>query len=193
MGLIFSLAIGYLLGSISTAIIVAKLLNFPDPRTQGSKNPGASNVLRTSGKLAGIIVLIGDALKGLLAVLIGMLFHVHGMGLGFVALAAVIGHMFPLFFGFKGGKGVATAAGALLAISFWTVIFALITWVVIVYFTRFISLASVVTSVAVPIYLLIGGNYLFFLPFAIIAILIIWKHSDNIKRLRAGNERKVTF
>jgi len=173
--------------------LVAKFLNLPDPRTQGSGNAGATNMLRTSGTKAGIMVLIGDVLKGIIAIVIGYLFHVKGFGLGLVGLAAVIGHIFPLFFKFKGGKGVATAAGALLAISFWTFIFVLISWGIVLFITRFVSLASIIAGLAAPIYLLIGGNYVFFVPFALVSALIIWKHSSNIQRLRAGTEGKVKF
>ncbi|OGO89899.1 MAG: acyl-phosphate glycerol 3-phosphate acyltransferase [Coxiella sp. RIFCSPHIGHO2_12_FULL_42_15] len=193
MGFIVSVVIAYLLGSISCAILVAKFLNLPDPRTQGSGNAGATNMLRTSGTKAGIMVLIGDVLKGIIAIVIGYLFHVKGFGLGLVGLAAVIGHIFPLFFKFKGGKGVATAAGALLAISFWTFIFVLISWGIVLFITRFVSLASIIAGLAAPIYLLIGGNYVFFVPFALVSALIIWKHSSNIQRLRAGTEGKVKF
>ncbi len=193
MSFLISLVIAYLLGSVSCAILVSKMLGQKDPRTQGSGNAGATNVLRSSGKKAGIMVLIGDVLKGIVAVIIGILLHQHGMALGFVALAAVVGHIFPVFFGFKGGKGVATAGGALLVVSFWTFIFVLITWGLVLFFTRYVSLSSMIAVVAGPIYLLVGGNYIFFLPFIIIAALIVWKHSDNIKRIRAGSEHKIKF
>lgn len=192
MGFVASFIIAYLLGSISCAILVAKILNLPDPRTQGSGNAGATNVLRTSGTKAGVMVLVGDWLKGVIALLIAWAFHVHGIALGFVAMGAVIGHIFPLFFGFRGGKGVATAGGALIVISFWVFICVLITWGVILFLTRYVSLASMIACIAAPIYFLIGGYYTMFIPFAIIAILIIWKHSDNISRLRSGTEGKIT-
>lgn len=193
MGFIISIVLAYLLGSVSCAILLAKYFNLPDPRTQGSGNAGASNVLRTSGTKAGVIVLVGDVLKGIIAIIIALLFHIKGFNLGLIALAAVIGHIFPVFFGFRGGKGVATAAGTLLIISFWTFIFVLITWGIVLFITRFVSLSSIIGSIAAPIYLIIGGNYVFFLPFAVIAALIIWKHSSNIQRLRAGTESKITF
>lgn len=193
MGFIASVVIAYLIGSISAAMLVAKFMKLPDPRTEGSGNAGATNMLRIGGKKAGLMVLGGDALKGLIAVIIGVLFKQEGIALGFVGLAAVLGHVFPVFFKFKGGKGVATAAGVLLPISFVTFLFAAVTWGVVLFVTRFVSLSSLVAVLATPIYLLIGGNYLFFLPFAAIAGLIVWKHMDNIKRLRAGTEPKFDF
>lgn len=193
MGFIISAIIAYLLGSISCAVLVTRFLKLPDPRTQGSGNAGATNVLRTSGGKAGILVLIGDMLKGLIAILIALLFHVKGAALGFVGLAAVIGHVYPVFFGFKGGKGVATAAGVLLPLSLVTFVFVLITFGIVMFVTRYVSLASMIGAIAAPIYLLIGGNYIYFLPFAFIAALIIWNHRSNIERLRAGTEPKATF
>lgn len=193
MGFIFSIIIAYLLGSLSCAILTAKFLNLPDPRTQGSGNAGATNVLRSNGTKAGIIVLVGDLVKGVIAVAIGIWLNQSGIALGFVALAAVVGHVFPVYFGFKGGKGVATAAGTLLVISFWTCIFVLLTWALILFFTRYVSLASIIGAIAAPIYLLVGGNFIYFLPFLIIAALIVWKHMDNINRLRSGSENKIKF
>jgi len=189
----FSLVIAYLLGSISFSDIVTKALKLPNPRTHGSGNAGATNVFRTGNKTAGILVLVGDILKGVIAVAIGYAFNLHGAAIGFVALAAVLGHIFPVFYGFKGGKGVATAAGTLIVISFWTFIFVLITWAIVAFVTRYVSLASMVAAIAAPIYLLIGGNFAVFFPFAIIAALIVWKHSNNIQRLREGTENKITF
>lgn len=193
MGFIASAVIAYLIGSVSCAMLVAKFLKTGDPRTQGSGNAGATNMLRIAGKKAGLIVLGGDALKGLLAVLVGVIFQVKGMALGFVGLAAVVGHVYPVFYKFKGGKGIATTAGVLLPLSFMTFLFAAVTWGVVLFVTRFVSLSSLVAALATPIYLLIGGNFPYFLPFAAIAGLIVWKHLDNIKRLRAGTEPKFDF
>lgn len=192
MFVFFSLVIAYLLGSISFSDIVTKAMKLPDPRTQGSGNAGATNVYR-GNKKAGILVLIGDVLKGVIAVAIGYAFRLHGAAIGFVALAAVLGHIFPVFYKFKGGKGVATAAGTLLIVSFWTFIFVMITWAIVLFVTRYVSLASMVAAIAAPIYLLIGGNFAFFFPYAIIAVLIIWKHSNNIQRLREGVETRINF
>ncbi|WP_423064073.1 glycerol-3-phosphate 1-O-acyltransferase PlsY [Candidiatus Paracoxiella cheracis] len=193
MGFLFSIIIAYLLGSISTAVIVSKMLKLPDPRKEGSGNPGATNVLRLGGKQAAIYVLIGDALKGLIAVIIGRLLHVDGISLGFVALVAVIGHVFPIFFKFKGGKGVATSLGAILGLSFWVAIFLIATWVIVALIFRYASVAALITAIAAPIYMLIAGHGNYAFPVLLITVLIIWKHWENIDRLRKGTEGKIKF
>lgn len=193
MAFVISIILAYLIGSISSAIIVAKLMKLPDPRTQGSGNPGATNILRLGGKQAAIAVLVGDTLKGLIAVLIGRLFHLHGVDLGFVALVAVIGHVFPLYFKFQGGKGVATAIGAILGLSFWVAIFLMATWLIIAFVLRYSSLAAIISAVAAPIYMLIAGHSNYFFPILLMAILIIWRHWENIQRLRNGTESKIQF
>jgi glycerol-3-phosphate acyltransferase PlsY len=193
MGFLISIIIAYLIGSISCAILTAKLLKLPDPRSQGSGNAGATNMLRLGGKQAAIAVLIGDALKGLIAVLIARLFHVHGVSLAFVALVVVIGHVFPLYFGFKGGKGVATAIGAILGLSFWIAVFLIITWGLVLFIFRYASIAGIAAAIAAPIYMLIAGRGDYFFPVLLMAILIVWKHWENIDRLRKGTETKVAF
>lgn len=185
--------IAYLLGSIETSVILSKLFKFPDPRTHGSGNSGATNVLRTAGKNQALLTLIGDMLKGFLAVLIALVFGVNGFFLAFILLAAVIGHIFPIFFQFRGGKGVATAIGGLLLLSFWTAIIAAIIWIATVIITRYISLASLIAIVASPILILIISQSAYFIPILIMAGLIIWKHKENIERLRAGIEHKVNL
>ena len=194
MGFIISLVIAYLLGSISCGIIVSKMLNLPDPRQKGSGNPGATNVLRLGGKQAAAYVLIGDALKGLIAVLIARLLHVHGIALGFVAFVAVIGHIFPVYFKFKGGKGVATAIGAILGLAPWVAVFLIATWIIVLLIFRYASVAALITAIAAPIYMSIGGYFLSYtFPVLLITILIIWKHWENICRLRKGTEGKIKF
>lgn len=193
MGFVISIIIAYLLGSVSCAVIVSKIMKLPDPRKEGSGNPGTTNVLRLGGKKAAIYVLIGDALKGLIAVIIGRLFHVDGILLGFVALAAVIGHVFPVFFKFKGGKGVATSIGAILGLSFWVGIFLIATWIIVALIFRYASVAALITAIAAPIYMLIAGRASFAFPVLLITILIIWKHWENIDRLRKGTEGKIKF
>jgi len=190
---LISVIIAYLLGSVSCAVIVSKIMKLPDPRKEGSGNPGATNVFRLGGKKAAIYVLIGDALKGLIAVIIGRLFHVDGILLGFVALAAVIGHVFPIFFKFKGGKGVATSIGAILGLSFWVGIFLIATWIIVALIFRYASVAALITAIAAPIYMLIAGRGGFAFPVLLITILIIWKHWENINRLRKGTEGKIKF
>lgn len=193
MSAVIAIIIAYLLGSISSAILVAKALHLPDPRTEGSGNPGATNVLRTSGRKAGVLVLIGDLAKGLLAVLLAHLFGVEGFMLGLVAVAAVLGHVFPVYFGFKGGKGVATAIGGLLALSLWSAIVVLGVWLAVVLVFRYVSLASLVGAVAAPIVLSLLGAAAYALPALLIAAIIIWKHLPNIQRLRNGTESKVSL
>lgn len=189
VGIIF-IIIGYLVGSLSSAILVCKAMGLPDPRSQGSGNAGATNVLRIGGKLPAGLVLLGDILKGLLVVLVAKAIGVQGFMLALVALATVVGHMFPVYFKFKGGKGIATAFGCILVLSFWLAIFCLIIWLIVVGLTRYVSLASLIAIVlATVIILFVHTNY--FLPIAIVAILIIWRHMDNITRLKAGTESKI--
>ncbi len=183
--------IAYLLGSIETSILLAKLFKFPDPRSGGSRNAGATNVLRTAGKNVALLTLIGDLLKGFVAVWITHAFGVHGFFLAFAGLAAVIGHIFPCFFQFKGGKGVATAIGALLYLSVLTTIIVVIIWFVVVFMTRYISLASIISITAAPILILIFSKSAYFIPLLLIAALILWKHKENIQRLQKGTEHKV--
>lgn len=192
MFLIFAI-IAYLLGSVSSAVIVCKLMGLPDPRTEGSGNPGATNVLRIGGKQAALIVLIADGLKGFIPVILARMFGVSGFALALIALIALLGHIYPVFFKFKGGKGVATAIGGIFGLSFLVGILALITWGLVVYFTKYSSLAALVTAVLLPIYVLIFAHAGYFLPVLIMTAILVWRHWDNIERLRAGTETKVVF
>lgn len=185
--------IAYLLGSVSSAVIVCHILKLPDPRTEGSQNPGTTNVLRLGGKLPAILTLVCDMLKGFIPVLSAILIGVSGIALGIVALAAVIGHIFPVFFKFKGGKGVATALGSYFAISPLIGISAVIIWLLVVFFSRYSSLASMTMTVLAPILAVIYGQISFIIPAILIAALIIWKHLANIQRLRAGTESKISW
>lgn len=189
---IISIIIAYLLGSVSSAIIVSKLAKLPDPRKGGSGNPGASNVLRLSGKSYAALVLLGDALKGFIAVLIGMILGVHLFWLAFVALAAVIGHMYPVFFGFKGGKGVATAIGSYFAISLPLGIVGVGVWVVMAFIFRYASLASLTACIIVPFVDLVIHPACF-VGLALIAAMVVYRHMSNIDRLRNGTEDKLDF
>ncbi len=188
-----SFILAYLIGSIACSIIVAKILKRPDPREHGSKNAGTTNILRTTGKQAALYVMLGDVLKGLVAVILARLLHVHDFGLACVALIAVLGHIYPLYFKFKGGKGVATMLGALLGLSFWIGLFVIATWVILLYIFRYASLASLASAVAAPIYTLVGSDFYYFVPILAISGLIIWKHWDNISRLYAGTEDKINL
>ena len=186
--------IGYLVGSICSAVIVCRLFGFPDPRTAGSNNPGATNVLRLAGKKCAIIVLLVDMLKGFLPVLLANLLGASTISLSFVCLACVLGHMFPVFFQFKGGKGVATALGALLGFNFILGMMVLVTWIVIAYFSRYSSLASILSMVAAPFYsILVMRNAEAFIPLMLITLLILYKHHENILRLMDGNESKINL
>lgn len=185
--------IAYLLGSLSSAIIVCRLFGLPDPRTLGSGNAGTTNVMRIGGKSAAILTLIGDVLKGAIAVLLARLFNIHGAALGFIAVFAFLGHIFPVFFQFKGGKGVATAIGALIILAPQVALVILITWLLVLVFSRYSSLASLVSAILAPIYTLLFSDFSYFIPVLIMSLILIWKHQDNIKRLRAGTESKVNF
>jgi acyl phosphate:glycerol-3-phosphate acyltransferase len=195
MANVICVILAYLIGSLETAVILSKIFKFPDPRTQGSHSAGATNVLRTAGKNQALMTLIGDVLKGVVAVLIAYLFHAQPFFLAMAALAAVVGHIFPCFFQFRGGKGVATALGGILMLAPFIAVLLAILWLVVVFTTRYVSLASMFAAAAAPIFILIFSSLRlsFFLPILIMASLIIWKHKDNIRRLRMGTESKVTL
>lgn len=188
VGLLF-IAIAYVVGSLNCAILLCKAMKLPDPRVEGSGNPGATNVLRIANKQAAIFVLVGDVLKGIVPVLLAHRVGVSDFMLPLVALAAVMGHMFPVFFQFKGGKGVATSFGVMLVLAPGVTIFTLIVWAGIVFVTRYISLASVIAPVVASV-LILFLHTSYFLPLAIIAGFIIWRHKENIDRLKAGTENK---
>lgn len=181
----------YLLGSLSSAIIVCKLAGLPDPRTTGSGNPGASNVLRLGSKKHAGLVLLGDMLKGTIIVALGRLIGLEGAMLGWLAVAVVLGHVYPVFFQFKGGKGVATALGAFLVLLPGLAIFAVLVWIGIVKLTRYSSLASLTATAAVVVLNLFIGDFSYQLPLLVLLALLFWRHRDNIQRLRAGTENKI--
>ena len=185
----------YLVGSLSFAVIFSRLLGLADPRSYGSKNPGATNVLRSGNKAAAILTLAFDALKGYVPVLLVLLFgKPYGLGentAAFVGLAAFIGHLWPVFFRFQGGKGVATAAGALMAINPWLGLATLLSFAIIVAFSRYVSLASIVAAAFAPFYqALIWGIEPVLLAIAAMSLLLVWRHEGNIKKLLAGTENK---
>lgn len=191
MASIIAIIVAYLLGSLSTSIILSKVMQFNDPRTEGSGNAGATNVLRNFGKNKAAMVLLGDVVKGLIAVMIGRMLGVQGFALALVAVAAVIGHVYPVFFGFKGGKGVATALGSILGLSFAVGLIAMIAWAAIAYITKYASLASLVAVVASPVMIIFLSRGAYFIPVLAIAALIVWQHWDNIQRLQSGTESKI--
>jgi len=183
--------IGYLMGSISSAILICKAFGLADPRTEGSGNPGATNVLRIGGKLPAALVFVFDALKGFIPVILAKLLSIPPLWLGMVALAAFIGHLYPLFFKFKGGKGVATGFGAIVALSWQLGGLLLAVWLVIIVATRYVSLASMLAAASVPLFALVFGNTGLILPLVLMAALTIWRHRSNIQKLRAGTESKI--
>lgn len=185
------LIIAYLLGSLSSAIIVSKLMGLPDPRTQGSKNPGATNMLRLGGKKLAAIVLLGDALKGFIPVLFSKMFGIEHAALACIALAAFLGHLYPIFFQFKGGKGVATAFGGIMALA-WPVGLALIiTWLVTAGLFRYSSLAALITAGLAPFYIYAWSDPHYLLPIIIMVALLFIRHHGNIKNLYRGKEQKI--
>lgn len=181
----------YLLGSLSSAIIVCKVARQPDPRTEGSKNPGASNVLRVAGKFYAALTLVGDMLKGFISVFIGMILGAHGIVLGLIAFTAVLGHMYPCYFRFKGGKGVATAIGCYIALNIPMGFSVCLIWIAVMFFYRYASLSSLIACCLAPFMILIvHPSYVLGLGF--IALMIVWRHRENIERLRNGTESKLT-
>ena len=191
--------LAYLIGSISFAVVVSKMMGLPDPYTHGSKNPGATNVLRTGNKLAAALTLVGDAAKGWLAVTIARAVlgnpaqESTNILLGLVALAVFIGHLYPVFHRFKGGKGVATAAGILFAIS-WVLGFAtLATWLIVAIFIRYSSLAALCAAVFAPIYFtFLFGTQPMGLAILMMSLLLIYRHRSNIRNLMNGTETRLS-
>jgi len=186
----------YLIGSLSFAVIVSRLMGLNDPRTYGSGNPGATNVLRSGSKKAAVLTLLLDALKGYVPVALVATFGPRvGMGegtLALVGLAAFLGHLWPVFFHFKGGKGVATAVGVLLGLQPWLGLATLATWLIIALFFRYSSLASIVAAVFAPFYqLLIWGGGPVAGAVALMGLLLLWRHAANIQKLLAGTESKL--
>ena len=182
----------YLLGSLSAAIIVCKIIGLPDPRTQGSQNPGATNVLRIGGKKAAAITLLGDAAKGLIPVLAGQALSQDLVQLGIIGLAAFLGHLYPVFFSFRGGKGVATAFGVFVGISWMTGLALLGTWLVIARLFKISSLSALTAAVLAPAYFwLIEGDQILVGIAIIISGLLIYRHRSNIKNLISGKEGKI--
>jgi len=186
----------YLVGSLSFAVIVSRAMGLNDPRTYGSGNPGATNVLRSGNKAAAVVTLLLDALKGYLPVLLvqqfGAALGLYEGTLALVGLAAFLGHLWPVFFHFKGGKGVATAAGVLLALNPWLGAATLATWVIIAAFTRYSSLAAIVAAAFAPFYqILIWGGGPVAVAVMLMGGLLIWRHRGNIQKLMKGTESKL--
>lgn len=181
----------YLLGSVSSAIIVCKALRLPDPRHQGSKNPGATNVLRIGGKKAAAIVLAGDALKGFIPVLFTHWYLENPLVTGIVALSAFLGHLWPIFFQFQGGKGVATFFGGLYGINVVLGLTCSLIWLISAGLFKYSSLAALISAFIAPILALIWLPDKIWLPILVMSVLLFYRHSDNIKRLLSKQESKI--
>lgn len=180
----------YLLGSVSSAVIFCRLAGLPDPREFGSQNPGATNVLRIGGKLSALGVLLCDILKGILPVTLAFYLQLTPSEVGFIALAACLGHIFPLFFQFKGGKGVATAFGAIAPLGYTISALTVGTWLLIFLIGGYSSLSAVITALLVPIYVW-WFKPEFTFPVALVCCLLVYRHHDNIQRLWRGQEDRV--
>lgn len=196
MNTVLSVLAAYLLGSISFAVVVSKLFGLADPRSYGSKNPGATNVLRSGNKAAALLTLFGDGAKGWLAVWLaqeyGARYGVGATGVALVALAVFVGHLWPVFFRFVGGKGVATALGVLLGLSPWLGLATLATWLIIAYAFRYSSLAALVAAVFAPFYYgFMFGTDVILLAVLAMAYLLVYRHKENIGKLIAGKESRI--
>lgn len=189
-------ACGYLLGSISFAVVVSRLMGLADPRSYGSKNPGATNVLRSGSKLAATLTLGGDAAKGAVAVWLakryGAPFGVGEFGVALTGFAAFVGHLYPVFFRFHGGKGVATFLGVVLALSPWLGLAACVVWLLIAVFFRYSSLASILAAAMTPLLHAFGWGFdALLVALAAMSVLLVIRHKQNIANLMAGKERKI--
>jgi len=190
--------LAYLLGSVSFAVVVSKAMGLPDPYTHGSKNPGATNVLRTGNKLAAVLTLLGDAAKGWVAVTIARavlgdpISSDNNLMLGLVAIAVFLGHLYPIFYRFKGGKGVATAAGILFAISWVLGLATLGTWLIVAFFMRYSSLAALSAAAFAPLYFtFLFGLQPMGLAILVMSLLLTYRHRSNIRNLMNGTETRL--
>ena len=190
----FALVIAaYLLGSISSAVIVCRLAGLPDPRTQGSNNPGATNVLRIGGRKAAVVTLLGDSIKGLLPVVVCHLLDRPVLVLALVGMAAFLGHLYPVFFGFKGGKGVATALGVQFGLDWMIGSAVALTWLFMAKVANISSLAALISMLLAPLYIwLIWPAPELVVMQVLITLLLIWRHRSNIQNLLAGNEGRIS-
>jgi len=187
------IATAYLIGSLSSAIIVCRVWGLPDPRSQGSNNPGATNVMRIGGKVPAIITLLGDGCKGFLPTLLVMRWGFPSWVIGGVMLAALVGHIFPIFFGFKGGKGVATAMGAFLGLNWLFGAILIAVWALVIKVTRISSFGAIVATLLAPAlaWFLLGNDIVLTAIVSTMSIILLWRHKDNILRLCVGKESKV--
>ena len=187
---ILMIAVAYLFGSLSSAVVISRAFALPDPRTAGSKNPGATNVYRLGGRIPAVLVLVMDILKGTVPVYGSYFLGIEPVLLGVIAIAACLGHIYPLYFGFKGGKAVATAFGSMLPIGLDLAGLLILSWVIVVFLTGYSSLGALIAVSLAPLFTFLIKP-LYTLPVAMLSLLIIARHKDNIQRLLEGNESKV--
>lgn len=184
----------YLLGSISSAIVISRVMGMADPRSVGSGNPGATNMLRVGGKKLAAITLLGDIAKGLVAVVLAKFITTDPAIIGAVAVAAFLGHCYPVYFGFKGGKGVAVALGVFIGLNAWLALVLMVTWIIMFLITRYSSLSALVAAAAAPVYIYwLDPQLAYLISGTVIVVLMFWRHRDNIRRLIKGEEIKSTF
>jgi len=191
----------YLMGSLSFAVIVSSVMGLNDPRTYGSKNPGATNVLRSGSKAAAVVTLLLDAVKGWVPVVLvkwyGKPYGLEDGTLALVGLAAFLGHLYPVFFRFVGGKGVATALGVLVGLSGWLGLAVMATWLLVAFFSRYSSLASLLAAICAPVYYLLGDGTAWYMDsrvlvsVVVMSALLIYRHAENISRLIKGTESRL--
>ncbi|KWI07714.1 glycerol-3-phosphate 1-O-acyltransferase PlsY [Burkholderia ubonensis] len=194
MQILLAAVVAYLIGSVSFAVVVSAAMGLADPRSYGSKNPGATNVLRSGNKKAAILTLVGDAFKGWVAVWLARRFGLPDVAIACVAIAVFIGHLYPIFFRFQGGKGVATAAGVLLAVHPVLGLATALTWLIIAFFFRYSSLAALVAAVFAPVFdVFLFGTHHNPVAWAVLAmsVLLVWRHRSNISKLLAGQESRI--
>ncbi|RQS91371.1 glycerol-3-phosphate 1-O-acyltransferase PlsY [Burkholderia contaminans] len=194
MQILLAALVAYLIGSVSFAVVVSGAMGLADPRSYGSKNPGATNVLRSGNKKAAILTLVGDAFKGWIAVWLARRFGLPDVGVAWVAIAVFLGHLYPVFFRFQGGKGVATAAGVLLAVHPVLGLATALTWLIVAFFFRYSSLAALVAAVFAPVFdVFLFGTGHNPVAWAVLAmsVLLVWRHRGNIAKLLAGQESRI--
>lgn len=184
--------LAYLIGSISTAVMIARIMGLQDPREVGSKNPGATNILRYGGKTAAVLTLAGDLLKGVLPVLLARTLTADPTIIALTGLGAFLGHLFPVFFGFRGGKGVATALGVWLAIYPFVGLALLVTWIAMAFLFRYSSLSALTASMLAPLYVAwFLPNRAYLASMVVMSAILIFRHRSNIRNLLAGTEGKI--
>lgn len=193
--------LAYILGSIPFAVVVSRVMRLRDPRTFGSRNPGATNVLRSGNKKAAVLTLLGDVAKGWVAVAIaiwaGARFGLPAVVVALCAVAVFLGHVYPVFLKFRGGKGVATALGVLLGLNPWLALATAATWLIVAYASRYSSLAAIASAVFAPLYFILGSNVVwpvnrsYAVAIVVISVILLFRHQDNIGRLLRGKESKI--